>query len=133
MAQRVFSDDAARQKLNSITHPRVREWMGQRMVEAAERGAAIAIMDTPLLYEARLSGGVSETIVVWVPAEVQVERAVARGMEEADVRARIAAQMSLDDKRGRATHVIDNSGSLEETRAQVEALWSVLTGTPPPG
>ena len=128
VAEKVFTDEAARHKLNSITHPRVREWMAARIGEAVEGGAQVVIMDTPLLYEAKLDGGVAETIVVWVPVEVQVQRAVSRGMDEADVRARIAAQMSLDDKRGWATHLIDNSGTEEETRAHVAALWQELSG-----
>jgi dephospho-CoA kinase len=128
MAQRVFDDDGARQRLNAITHPRVREWMAARIQEAADAGADIVVMDTPLLYEAGLDGGTSETVVVWVPEEVQVERAVGRGMDEADVRARIRAQMSLDDKRGWATHVIDNSGSPGSTREQTERLWRELSG-----
>ncbi|MGI8607630.1 MAG: dephospho-CoA kinase [Candidatus Dormibacteria bacterium] len=127
MAARVFSDEAARQRLNAITHPRVREWMGARIQAAIERGAEVVIMDTPLLFEAGLDSGVAETVVVWAPVEVQVQRAVARGMEEADVRARVAAQMPLDEKRSRATHVVDNSGSPVETRRQVEALWAALS------
>lgn len=128
VAQRVFDDQDARQRLNAIIHPRVREWMAARITEAVEQGAEIVVMDTPLLYEACLDGGTSETIVVWVPAEVQVQRAVGRGMEEADVRARIRSQMSLDDKRDWATHVIDNSGSREATRQQTLRLWRQLLG-----
>lgn len=130
VAQRVFDDEAARQRLNAITHPRVREWMGARIAEASERGDEVVVMDTPLLFEAGLDGGTSETVVVWVPERVQVERAVGRGMDEADVRARIRAQMSLDDKRRWATHVVDNSGDVAATRAQVEDLWRHLGGTP---
>jgi dephospho-CoA kinase len=128
VARLVFDDEAARQRLNAITHPRVREWMGARIAEAAARGDEIVVMDTPLLFEAGLDGGTTETVVVWVAEEVQVERAVGRGMEDADVRARIRAQMSLDDKRRWATHVIDNTGDLESTRAQVEDLWRHLRG-----
>ena len=128
LAARVFNDEPARLKLNAITHPKVREWMGARMAEADAAGAAVAFMDTPLLFETGLDAGVAETVVVWVPAELQVQRAVARGMDEIDVRARIRAQMTLDEKRGRATHVIDNSGTLEATRRQVELLWAAISG-----
>ena len=133
MAQLVFSDEAARIRLNAITHPRVREWMAARVGEAAGTGAEVVVMDIPLLFESPLGDEVAEVIVVWVPMEVQAERSVARGMEEADVRARIAAQMPIDDKRQRATHLIDNSGSEEATRAQVERLWRVLTSQEPAG
>ena len=131
MAQLVFTDEAARLRLNAITHPRVREWMAARVGEEAGGGAEVVVMDIPLLYESPLGDEVAEVIVVWVPMEVQAERSVARGMDEADVRARIAAQMPIDDKRRRATHVIDNSGSEEATRAQVEKLWLELTGREP--
>jgi dephospho-CoA kinase len=130
VAERVFGDEAARRRLNAITHPRVGEWMAARIAEAAARGIEMVIMDTPLLYEAGLDGGAAETVVVWVPMEVQVQRAVQRGMEEADVRARIRAQMPLDEKRGRADHVIDNSGDVEATRALVETLWRQLSAPP---
>lgn len=128
LAQRVFSDEAARQRLNAITHPLVGLWMGARIAEAAERGDQILVLDAPLLFETGLDGATEATVVVWAPEEVQVQRAVSRGMEEADVRARIGAQMPLDDKRRRATHVIDNSGDIEATRAQVEDLWRRLGG-----
>ena len=129
---RVFSDEAARRRLNAITHPRVREWMATRIADAGAAGAEIVVMDTPLLYEAGLDAGVAETVVVWVPQEVQVQRAVARGMDESDVRARVAAQMPLDEKRDRATHVIDNSGTELETQREVDALWELLRKPPRP-
>ena len=127
VAERVFSDEAARLRLNAITHPRVREWMAARVGEAVGGGAEIVVMDIPLLYESTLGDEVSEVIVVWVPMEVQAQRAMSRGMDEGDVQARIRAQMPIDDKRRRATHLIDNSGSIEATRAQVQSLWRQLT------
>ena len=68
------------------------------------------------------------TVCVWVRREVQLERTMARddcSAEEAE--RRIAAQLPIDEKREMADHVIDNSGSLEETRAQVVALVAELT------
>jgi len=126
LAQLVFDDQAARLRLNAIVHPRVREWMAAAIAEAAGAGVGTVFMDTPLLYETGLDEGMAETVVVWVPAPLQVERAVARGMAEEDVRARVAAQMSLEEKRARATRVIDNSGTLEDTARQVEELWRSL-------
>jgi dephospho-CoA kinase len=128
LAALVFDNEQRRLRLNAITHPRVRDWMAERVAEAAARGVELVFMDTPLLFESHLDAGMAETIVVWVPAEVQVARAVARGMDEGDVRARIRAQLPLDDKRAWATHVVDNTGDLAQTRAQVEALWHHLTG-----
>jgi len=77
----------------------------------------------PLLFESGLTAGLDDIVVVWVPAELQVARAVSRGLREEDARARLGVQMPIDVKREQATVVIDNSGSEAETRAQVEAFW----------
>jgi dephospho-CoA kinase len=126
LADVVFADEGARENLNAITHPRVRAWMAERMQAAAAAGATAVVLDIPLLFESGLTAGLDDVVVVWSPVETQVVRAVRRGFREDDVRARVAAQMPLDEKRKRATVVIDNSGSLDETRAQVEAFWRGL-------
>lgn len=126
LADVVFADEGARENLNAITHPRVRAWMAERMQAAAAAGAAAVVLDIPLLFESGLTAGLDDIVVVWSPVETQVARAVGRGFREDDVRARVAAQMPLDEKRKRATVVIDNSSSLDETRAQVEAFWRAL-------
>ncbi|MHB8509192.1 MAG: dephospho-CoA kinase [Candidatus Dormibacteria bacterium] len=127
LADIVFKDEAARARLNAIVHPRVAEWMAAAVAEEAARGRDTVLMDIPLLFENGLDRGMAETWVVWVPREVQVERAVLRGMREDDVRARVAAQMPLDQKRRRATVVIDNSGELALTLDQVRTEWSRLS------
>lgn len=127
LADVVFADERARRDLNAITHPRVRAWMAQRMQEAAAAGAAAVVLDIPLLFESGLTAGLDDIVVVWSPVETQVARAVGRGFREDDVRARVAAQMPLDEKRERATVVIDNTGSQAETRTQVEAFWRGLS------
>jgi dephospho-CoA kinase len=127
LADVVFADERARRDLNAITHPRVRAWMAERMQEAAAAGAAAVVLDIPLLFESDLTAGLDDIVVVWSPVETQVARAVGRGLREDDVRARLKAQMPLDDKRERATVVIDNSGSPAETRTQVEAFWRGLS------
>lgn len=124
LARLVFQDAAARERLNAITHPLVREWMAERQREAEAAGAPCAVLDIPLLYENGLDAAFETVVVVWVPPELQVRRLVeGRGFSEADARARVAAQLPIDSKRERATHVIDNSGSREETRRQVERVW----------
>jgi dephospho-CoA kinase len=127
LADIVFSDERAREDLNTITHPRVRAWMAARMQAAAEAGAPVVVLDIPLLFESGLTAGLDEIVVVWAPVEAQFARAVARGGRGEDIRARIKAQMPLDHKREQATVVIDNSGSKIGTRGQVEAFWSRLT------
>jgi dephospho-CoA kinase len=123
LADLVFSDERAREDLNAITHPRVRAWMAERMQAAAEAGAPAVVLDIPLLFESGLTAGLDDIVVAWTPVDTQFARAVARGGRGDDIRARIKAQMPLDEKRAQATVVIDNSGSIVETRAQVEAFW----------
>jgi len=126
----VFADPERRERLNGITHPRVREWMAAQLAEAGTRGAELVVLDVPLLYESGLDAGLSGVVVVWATPEQQLERAVGRGGDRRDMAARIEAQMPLAEKRERATWVIDNSGPMEDTRRQVEELWQGFL--PPP-
>ena len=128
LGELVFKDADALKRLNAIVHPLVREWMAQRTAEAVERGAEVVVQDVPLLFENGLDKLFPTVILVWVPLAVQVERLVGgRGFTLERAREVIAAQMPIDEKRGRATHVIDNTGTLESTRAQVEGLWEMLS------
>jgi dephospho-CoA kinase len=126
LAERVFNDPERLAALNRIVHPLVRDWMAARTLEAAERGDAVVVHDIPLLFENERQGPFERSILVYAPAEVALQRLLARGMSEADARARIASQMPIDEKRELATDVIDNSDGLDRTRAQVEVLWAEL-------
>jgi dephospho-CoA kinase len=129
LGELVFRDDDARRRLNSIVHPLVRDWMAQRTAEAAERGAEVVVQDVPLLFENGLERLFSTVVLVYVPEEVQIERLVSgRGFTPERARAMIAAQMPIENKRGLAHHVINNSGTREETQAQVKAVWKQLAG-----
>jgi dephospho-CoA kinase len=129
----VFGDADARHRLNAIVHPLVREWMAARTAEAAMRGAKVVIQVVPLLFENGLERLFSTIVLVYVPEELQVERLVkGRGLTPERAKAMIAAQMPIDEKRRLVHHVIDNSGSMEKTRAQVDQLWGQLTFTPRP-
>jgi len=130
LGELVFKDPDARRRLNAIVHPLVREWMVARTAEALARGAGVVVQDVPLLFENKLEGLFPTTVLVWVPREVQVERLVSgRGFTRERAGEVIAVQMPIDKKRGRATHVIDNTGTRESTRAQVDRLWRTLTET----
>jgi dephospho-CoA kinase len=119
----VFSDEAARGKLNAITHPRIQERIAAEIAARASR-PGVLIADIPLLYENERTGSVEAVIVVWVDPETQLRRLLERdGLTEEDARQRIAAQMPLDEKRARADVVIDNNGSRESTQRQVEAIY----------
>jgi dephospho-CoA kinase len=101
--------------------------MAQRTAGALERGAEVVVQDVPLLFENRLEGLFPTVVVVWVSPEVQVERLIGgRGFTPERAREVIGAQMPIDEKRGLATHLIDNTGTVESTRAQVESLWEKL-------
>jgi len=124
LGELVFNDAGARQRLNAIVHPLVREWMASRTAEALMHGAPVVVQDVPLLFENGLEGLYSAVVLVHVPELVQLQRLVeGRGLSEDRARAMIAAQMPIDQKRERAQHVIDNSGSREGTREQVHLLW----------
>jgi dephospho-CoA kinase len=129
LAAIAFEDPEARQRLNAIVHPLVRQWMAERQREAAERGDEIVVLDVPLLYETRGDAAFDTVLLVYAPEELQVRRLVElRGMTEHEARSRIAAQLPIEEKRRRAPHVIDNTGSLERLRDQVREVWSAVTG-----
>ena len=119
----VFADAAARAALNAITHPRIRERMAAA-VSARKARSGVLILVIPLLYESARTALVEAVIVVWVDPQTQLRRLVERGgLTDEQARQRIAAQMPLDQKRALADHVIDNRGSPEETRRQVEMIY----------
>ena len=124
----VFEDEAARRRLEAITHPLIRSWMAERQREAEERGEERVVLDIPLLYESGLERGLKAVIVVYAPAEVEMERLMARSaLDEGEAGRRIAAQLPIEEKKARATYVIDNSGSREETLEQVRKVWEEIT------
>lgn len=121
MRSLVFDDPAARERLEGILHPLIRA-QSERQIAAS--AAPYVVLVVPLLIEA---GGYRERVdrlcVVDVPEAVQVARVMARnGFDEARVGAIMAAQASREQRLAAADDVIDNSGTLDELRAQVEAL-----------
>jgi dephospho-CoA kinase len=120
----VFADAARRERLNAITHPRVGALMQERIAAALATSAPLVAVDIPLLFEASRQSLFEGVLLVWVPPEVQLHRLVARdGISEDEARARVAAQMPIDDKRALATWVIDNSGSPGDVERQVDRWW----------
>jgi len=129
----VFGDEAARKKLEAITHPRIRAEMKRQIEEwNAKEPGRLVVVDIPLLFESRLDRmfAFEDILVVYVPREVQLERLMARdGMSREDAERRIDAQLPIEEKRRLADVVIDNSGTLEETERQVEAYLAGKTGS----
>ncbi len=120
----VFSDAAARQKLEGITHPVIRKTTEDMLRRLA---GGNVLYDVPLLFEKQMERRFSGVIVVWVPAATQLQRLMQRDqLSEAAATARMAAQLPIDGKRDRADFVVDNSGSLEETQKSVAQIWEQL-------
>lgn len=122
----VFADDAARKDLEAITHPAIRDRAAT--VEREAGPDAVVVHDNPLLIEMGAAASCDAVLVVDVPSEVQIARLVdARGMDEADARARIAAQASREQRLAHADHVIDNSGTVDRLRGIVDTVWDEIT------
>lgn len=123
----VFADGEALEQLEAIVHPRIAARAAQLIAKARESGEPFVVYDAALLVEWGISDSFEPLVVVAVPAEVQIERITARdGLSVAEAQQRLDAQLPLEDKVAAADVVIDNAGSLEETRAQVEALVARL-------
>ncbi|QKG26734.1 dephospho-CoA kinase [Actinomadura verrucosospora] len=122
----VFADAERLAALNAIVHPLVGERM-QELMDAAPADV-IVVYDVPLLVENGLAGMYDVVVVVDAPEETQLDRLTSRrGMTEEDARARMANQATRDQRRAVATHVIDNSGTLDDLKSQVDTLWETLT------
>ncbi len=123
----VFADESKRRTLEAIIHPRVRA-RGAEMEAAAGEGVVV-VHDIPLLAETGQASAFDAVIVVDVPVETQVERLVSlRGMTREEAEARVAAQATREDRLAIATHVVDNTGTLEQLRARVDAVYAELAG-----
>ena len=123
----VFSDAAKRTRLEEATHPRIVEGIGDALRELASKGHAAALVEAALIHETGRRGLIEAVIAVESGREQQVSRLAARdGMPREEALRRIAAQMDPREKSLASDHVIDNSGDLASTRAQVRALAARL-------
>ncbi|MFC5543092.1 MAG: dephospho-CoA kinase [Bacilli bacterium] len=126
----IFNDEEKRQLLNSIIHPAIRKEMLRQRDEYLEKGEKTVIMDIPLLFESKLQHFVDKILVVSVSEDVQLERLMKRNqLTEEEAKARIQSQLPLSVKEQGADAVINNNGSIEETRKQLEQIlkdWDVL-------
>ncbi|HEV2426170.1 MAG TPA: dephospho-CoA kinase [Terriglobia bacterium] len=124
----VFADPARRAALNAIIHPAIMARRRELLAEYhAGNPAAVVISDAALIYEAHIESRFLKVIVTWCRPEQQLERLLAKGtLSRKQAEQRIQAQMPGDEKRRRADYVIDTSGSVAETRRQVEMLYPEL-------
>ncbi len=130
----VFRDPGARRTLGEIMHPPVIAEMVRRTDQGGQDRHPLVVLDIPLLFEGKQAGTGSAVafdydalVAVWVPRQLQIQRTMARdGCDEAEAERRVNAQLDIDEKRRMATHVIDNSGTVDDTLRQVEALYDEL-------
>jgi len=126
IAKRVFADAELRAALEGIVHPEVRRRIAEGV--AGEAGSdRVVVVDSPLLIETGAHRGFPVVVVVSASAPTQIGRLAARGMDEEDARARLAAQMPLEEKAAVADVLLDNEGTKAELEAQVDRLWADLS------
>lgn len=130
LGSRVFADPSARQRLETIIHPRVRARAAA--LEAQAPPDAVVVHDIPLLVESGQADRFDVVVVVDCPPHVQIERLLHnRGMTQQQAAARIDAQTDPDERRAVADYLIDNTGPLEMLDEQVDEVWRQLTARLP--
>lgn len=123
----VFADAGARHDLDRITHPRIGELTQERIATALAGDAPLVVVDIPLLFENGRETMFEGVLVVYAPESVQVRRLRDRnGLDETAALQRLAAQLPIEEKRARATWVIDNSGGPAATEQAVAAWWDAV-------
>lgn len=123
LAERIFADSAARERLNAIMHPAILAKLQQETEALARAGEKRVCWDVPLLLDLGWERYVDTVWVVDVPEEVQVARLLARnGLTEAQARARLAAQLPRAERLAKAAVVIENNGTPAALAEQVRAL-----------
>ncbi|MFJ5717284.1 dephospho-CoA kinase [Neobacillus sp. NPDC093127] len=116
----IFHQAEKRRHLNEIVHPEVRRRMMEQISAAKQNGESVIVLDIPLLFESKLTYMVDKTILVYVERETQLQRLINRNqLSIVDAEARIRSQMPLADKVKLADKVIDNNGTVEETKKQL--------------
>jgi dephospho-CoA kinase len=129
LADIVFSDPSERSFLNGVTHPRIFQLMYERLRarDEATGGEGIVVLDIPLLVDVKADGMFDFILVVDVSPEVQVGRITReRGDSPEEARARIASQVTREERLAHADHVISNEGSLDDLRREVDEAWEAI-------
>ena len=127
VAALVFSDASKRRALNAIVHPRVAAASAEKIAALEAEGVTLACYEAPLLVENGLADGLRPLVVVAVPEDVQVARAMVRDASTREqAQARIAAQLPLSAKVAAADYVIDNAGTREETERKADEVLEAI-------
>jgi dephospho-CoA kinase len=123
MAAHIFGNDAEREKLEAIIHPRVRErWLAQMETWRADN-VPLGVVVIPLLFEVGAEGEFDSVICVACTGNTQRERLRARGWDDAQIAARIAAQMDVTEKIERADQVVWTEGDVSLLREQLQSIF----------
>ncbi len=126
LAEIVFNDPSAREALNAIVHPFVRQLAAER--ESHARGDQIVVHMVPLLFETGYAAVCDATIVVIAPDALRMERVKKRNLwSEEQIRSRMAAQIDPHEARARARYVIENNGDMNLLRERTKAVYEQLT------
>ena len=126
----IFNNPSARRQLESIIHPRVRALAEQKIRDHAAAGYGVIVYEVPLLFEGNLHEWLHPVILVACDVKTQLQRLQQRdGLDRAQAQKHIDAQMSLAEKRRLADYVIENNGSLDELKRQVEAVLEKIKAT----
>lgn len=128
LGQIIFNDMTARQKLNDITHPRIRQMMTDELQKFAKDKTPLVILDIPLLLENHNIAGADAIMVVTVPESIQLNRLMQRNnLTKEEAQRRIDAQMPLSEKEKLADFIVDNSGTIANTLTQVDKVIQKIT------
>jgi dephospho-CoA kinase len=128
----VFQDAAKRKLLEDRLHPLVRQEIARRFEVAEKRGAIVGIAEASQLLETKTEDCYDRVVLVTADQAERVRRWVAKGNDATDGRRRIASQISQEEAKKRVTDFIDNDGSFESLRRQVQALYLKWTTPPRP-
>ena len=116
----IFSDREKRKELDVLLKERISDWIQAEKERYISEGHKLIVLDIPLLYEGGYEDSCDAVMVVYVPEELQVQRLMSRNHLDADEAARrMQSQLSIEKKKELADFVIDNSGTIEETKKQV--------------
>jgi dephospho-CoA kinase len=124
---KVFGDPAQRKRLEGIVWPWMKETMAERMAKIRAEGTPVVVLEAAVLIEADWIDITDQVWVVVVPPELARQRVVERnGLTPEQADARIAAQLTNDERVKHAQVVIENAGTVEDLRAKVDAAWEQL-------
>jgi dephospho-CoA kinase len=126
----IFRDEAARRRLDDIVHPLMMKLLAQRLAQWREAGVAVAVVESAVLAEMGALGLVDRLLLVTAPESVRLQRLRERDhLSEPEARRRVSAHGRLAlEEAAQADFRLDNGGSLQSLRQQVEQLWPRLVG-----